>query len=183
MYERNKLLEAQYFLNQMKSNTNNFEVFCYNLSAFLSASRSTLYFMRREVKGTENQRWYDDKMRESEIFRFFTQKRDLTVHEKPVQPNVNISTQHRICVRATEVVVALKRVDSNGEVIEKYSSSKNLLPNTTNLKQEPKEGKVELTYVFDYDGSEESVINICERYFQDLERYVEEGIRLGYISG
>lgn len=183
MYERNKLLEARYFLNQMKSNTSNFKVFCYNLSAFLSASRSILYFIRREVKGTENQRWYDDKMRDSEIFRFFTQRRDLTVHEKPVQPNVNFSAEHRICVRATEVVVALKRVDSNGKVIENYSSSKNLPPNTTNLQQEPKEGKVELTYVFDYYGSEESVINICDRYFEDLELYIEEGIRLAYISG
>jgi len=77
MYERNKLAEARYFLEQMKINVNSFYAFCYNLSAFLSATRSVLYLVKKEVTRTSYWTWYETK-KQSQIVKFFIDKRNTS---------------------------------------------------------------------------------------------------------
>jgi hypothetical protein len=47
---RFKLQEAEYFLEQMKRNVDNFAHFAFNLSAFVSAARSITLVMQYQYK-------------------------------------------------------------------------------------------------------------------------------------
>jgi hypothetical protein len=47
---RFKLQEAEYFLEQMKNNVDNYKHFAFNLSAFVSAARSVTLVMQYQYK-------------------------------------------------------------------------------------------------------------------------------------
>src|ERR1051325_3352821 len=85
MNELKKLQEARYFYTKMIDEQQNKDKFLYNLSAFLSAARSVLQYAKEEVKNKPSgQNWYDNLMNSSRILKFFKDKRDLNIHEKPI---------------------------------------------------------------------------------------------------
>jgi hypothetical protein len=60
-----KLLEAQYFLKQMKLVYQDDDEFRYNLSAFLSAIRSVTWHMQKQYERVQKfKRWYEAKRSE-----------------------------------------------------------------------------------------------------------------------
>lgn len=85
---RDKLNEAAYFLTQMKANVEHKDGFRFNLSAFISALRSTTLFMQTEYTHTPGfLAWYETKQAEMEqdsILKFFNQQRVLTIHKRPI---------------------------------------------------------------------------------------------------
>lgn len=85
---RDKLNEAAYFLEQMKGNVENKEAFRFNLSAFMSALRSTTLFMQAEYTHTPGfLTWYATKQPEMErdkILKFFNKQRTQTIHIKSI---------------------------------------------------------------------------------------------------
>ena len=69
MFERKKLEEAKYFYKAMIKEREDREFFCYNLSAFLSASRSVLQYSLEEDKTKKDgKKWYDSHMTNNPIF-------------------------------------------------------------------------------------------------------------------
>jgi hypothetical protein len=66
---RFKLQEAEYFLEQMKNNVDNYAHFAFNLSAFVSATRSVTLVMQYQYKirvNTEESSsiWYRENVQE-----------------------------------------------------------------------------------------------------------------------
>jgi hypothetical protein len=93
-----KLGEAKYFYDrivevQKTEIQNNREYFTYNFSAFLSASRSVLQYMCKEIERKkvlvakqEAKKWYEGKMAASPNLQFFKGKRDINIHTAPIMP-------------------------------------------------------------------------------------------------
>ena len=82
MYELKKLNEAKYFLKRMIEETNQIDHFIFNLSAFLSSSRSILQYALEELKTKQGgQKWYNQYMTNEAMFRFFKDKRDINIHK------------------------------------------------------------------------------------------------------
>lgn len=91
---RDKLNEAEYFLAQMKTTMDNKNAFRYNLSAYISALRSTTMFMQKEYAHTPNfPSWYPTKrtqMEADKILSFFIHQRNLTIHTKPIETHAQV---------------------------------------------------------------------------------------------
>lgn len=98
MREYEKLAEARYFYDRMlevQTNEveNNRRYFIYNFSAFLSASRSVLQYMWKEIDRNKEptakqaaKKWLADRAAASPVLGFFKGKRDINIHATPVMP-------------------------------------------------------------------------------------------------
>ena len=72
MNELEKIREAEYFLGRMTEEREIRDAFRFNLSAFLSASRSVLqYALEAARQQPGGQAWYDAHMAASKILTFF----------------------------------------------------------------------------------------------------------------
>ncbi len=54
MYEKDKIIEAEYFYSRMSQEQNDRDAFRHNLSAFLSAARSVLQYALKEAETNTN---------------------------------------------------------------------------------------------------------------------------------
>src|SRR6266849_9740079 len=84
MLAREKYLEARYFHDQMHKHMDDCEVFKYNLSAFLQAFQSVIYYLQAEFSRDHRFRlWFKQKSAEMErdpVLQPLTRQRHLTVH-------------------------------------------------------------------------------------------------------
>jgi hypothetical protein len=91
---RDKLNEAEYFLAQMETTMDNKNAFRYNLSAYISALRSTTMFMQKEYAHTPNfPSWYlikQTQMKADKILSFFNHQRKSTIHIKPIVTHAQV---------------------------------------------------------------------------------------------
>jgi hypothetical protein len=72
MNEGQKIQEALYFYAQMLSNYEDRQNLVFNLSAFLSASRSAMQYALEEAKTKRGgQKWYDAHMVQSTVSAIF----------------------------------------------------------------------------------------------------------------
>jgi hypothetical protein len=193
MHEKIKLLEAEYFLNQMMALQSDYFKFTFNLSAFLSATRSVLYFMREELQGSRNQPWFDNKMNSTDILKFFKSTRDLNIHIRPCRPAKDV----RVMVPVTTITTTLNGVaiSSSGQIV--YTRQSPISP--TEIPQ------AELFHNYRFDEAffdqtsaqytnddkilckrlfkQYDVLTFCSEYFKELTAIVDEGISKKYISG
>lgn len=96
--KKKKLDEAKYFYDRMvevqkTEIQHNREYFVYNFSAFLSAARSVLQYMCKEIDRKkdpaarqEAKKWYEGKMAASPNLQYFKGKRDINIHTTPIMP-------------------------------------------------------------------------------------------------
>jgi hypothetical protein len=178
MNEKEKLEEAKYFYSRMVMEEENREAFKYNLSAFLAAARSVMYYAYNEVEKTPNQKWYDDWMNSSDVLKFFKCKRDFNIHTAPIDPKKHVNIHITEVIHVTESS-HIKVIDKNGRVKEERE-----------IKEEPKphEGpkssvKSESRYEFDDWKGPEDLMTLCKMYIQELEKVVQDGISKGFITG
>jgi len=180
MHEKMKLEESKYFFSRMSETKNETVGFIYNLSAFLSASRSVLQYTLKEAKVKDGgSKWYYDYVLSNPILKFFRDKRDLNIHEKPVRPHAT----HKIMITETlhisdSVSIIIK--DKDGNIKEQFTT-----PEEPKLISEDKECPVisETEYRFKDWGGGEDVITLCRLYLEKLETLVKDGIEKGLISG
>ena len=193
MHEKVKLLEAEYLLNQMIALQGDYYKFTFNLSAFLSAARSVLYFMREELKGSKNQTWFDNKMNSTDILKFFKSTRDLNIHIRPCNPAKDV----RVMVPVTTLTTTLNGVaiSSNGQIVytaqppvspmeipkaesfHNYRFDEAFFDQTSD--QYTNDDKILCKRLFkQYD-----VLTFCSEYLKELTMLVDEGISNKYISG
>lgn len=177
MYEKQKLEEAEYFLSRMKVEIGNPKSFQFELSAFLSASRSVLQFALKEVENTPNQAWYDGIVSKSTVLGFFKDKRDVNIHVQPVPLQIGVTATDNATIGIMESVVVVKKKE--GRVVETITSRPTEQPST----DESPLSTVTHRYSFpDWTGSED-VLVLSEKYLEELRILVDDGIRQGYIQG
>jgi hypothetical protein len=180
MNKKEKLKEAEYFLAQMKVEQDNRERFEFNLSAFLSATRSVLQYAYEEVKkeGTREMKWYENSVSGSQILKYFKDKRDDNIHIEPAKPRADFSVEITEHIGVSDSLEDEAR-DKDGKVIAQGSSEKlsqKLVKARTSIKQEVK-------YKFHGWPGNDDIMTLCERYIQELEKVVKDGVSKGYITG
>ena len=178
MHENLKLAETEYFLNNMTEHENDPSEFHFLLSAFLSAARSVLQYALEEVKGNpQAQQWYEAKIAGSNILKFFKGKRDINIHQEPVQTNQHITIALKETVHISEAVrVVITRGDGTTET---HNSTGAASP----PKQEESKSLRSSKYFFnDWSGTED-VVTLCHAYAAELRNLVTEGVANNYISG
>jgi hypothetical protein len=118
---RNKLSEAEYFLDRMVETQADRDAFEYNLSAFLAAFRSVDYVMTAEFDdrpGFANwHRTQVTKVKADKGMKLLVDKRHLTIHKEPVKPRaeIEVKVSETIRVNATASVV-VRHKDGTTEV-------------------------------------------------------------------
>lgn len=179
MNKKAKIKEAKYFLTRMKEEHDNRESFDFNLSAFLSAARSVLQYVRKEAKAKKGgQQWHDNWISANPILKFFKCKRNINIHDEPVKPSAHFQATFTEKAGASESFSIVHR-DKDGKIISKYSSE------PSKPKPEKPETSVEheVRYKFSDWTGDEDVITLCEKYIQELEKVVEDGVSKGFITG
>lgn len=179
MFEtKNKLNEAKYFLGQIKRSLDDPEILGFNLSAFVSASRSVTFFMQKEFKESLRfENWYLDmqkKMKGDCILRFFNSLRVCNVHIRSIMINRHISIHLREPPIQIFESVGVK-VIRNGKVIQESSSP---LTISSPSRDPPsydssREVKMHFEEKPDEDGYE-----LCEEYLKRIENIIEECFRV-----
>ena len=92
MYEQSKIDEAAYFLGRVRAVLNDRQEVDYNLSAFLAAARSALQYALDEAKTKAGgQAWYERNVSASQVVKVFKDKRNISIHERPVKPSARYS--------------------------------------------------------------------------------------------
>lgn len=177
MYEQMKIDEASYFLGRMNDCRNNPKTFCFELSAFLSAARSILQYALKEAETqSKGQAWYDSHVCGNAEIRFFKDKRDASIHVKPVAPTANVNISVTEVVQISESI-SVKLTDSDGRVIGESSISS---PMPTPI--EPLAPRISYSYTFpDWPGADD-VVALCSRYLAAVEAAVTDGITKGLLK-
>jgi hypothetical protein len=179
MHEKDKLEEAKYFFSKMQNEKENPAAFKHNLSAGLSSARSVGQYALDEAKTkTGGQKWYDGLMKSSPILTFFKNKRNYNIHTAPV-----VLLKHR-SITLTEIIRASESItieikDKDGKLIGVRMISD---PPNSQI-PEGSSATSETVYRFDDWAKGEDVIALCSKYMAELERFIQEGIDKGYISG
>jgi hypothetical protein len=175
MHERYKIDEAKFFLERMEESIHDRRAFRYNLSALLSSARSVLQYARKESVAKDRQKWYDETASRNDVLRFFIDKRDVNIHDEPVNPS-------------SHIVIAISEnvgVFSSATV----ASFNNRPVDMDRPKEEPPppkpletRNKGTIVYRFDDWSGSEDVIALSRRYIEELEKFVQRGIKEGILS-
>lgn len=131
---RDKLLEAKYFLEQMKLNESNREAFRYNLSAFLSAARSVTFIMQNEFSQVSGfKEWYNEKganMKTDSSMKFLNDKRVMSIHLEQIRPHAKATVSLTARIKTNVSISALiKRTNGTVERLEPVAET-NAPPST-----------------------------------------------------
>src|SRR5438552_4545066 len=119
MHEKAKVSEAEFFLTCLQRSASSGDKFHYFLSAFLSAARSALQYALEEARTKGSQSWYESAMRTSPILRFFKDKRDINIHQRPVAVMQQTILTESVHVGISEsLVIVMERADGTTETRE-----------------------------------------------------------------
>lgn len=175
MNEQRKLSEAKYFYAGMCATYETKNEFLFELSAFLSASRSVLLYARKEAQNKiGGQRWFDEYCERDQLLGFFRDRRDLNIHTEPIKvtTGIQISPWDTINIPESVNVVLIKRGAEN-----LYESGLAGLPDKIDHTQ------IRVKYTFaDWPGTEE-VLELSRQYYEHLLSFVNDGKQRGFISG
>lgn len=154
MNERFKYGEASYFAGHLADPAIEYTKFRYELSAFLSASRSLLQFARHQVKqrrgGLE---WYDSWVRKEPLIVFFRNQRNDNVHRSPVQvPRVFRKVVSDHITIGEDLRIPLTHVST------------------------------EVEYRFDSWPGPESAVELIQQYLVTLDRFLVVGVSEGWLE-
>jgi hypothetical protein len=159
MNEQSKIDEAIYFLTGIQRAVDDQQATRYEVSAFLSATRSVLQYALKEAAGKAGgQRWYDQIIKVDSVVDFLKDSRDINVHERPV-PMLTHTTFH--------VGTAAMSISS--------SSATPLAP------PEPPAPR---SYRYEFKGwsGPEGVAALCARYLNEVTRIVADGQAQGFLT-
>lgn len=152
--------------------------FSYNLGAFLTAARSVLQYALEEAKTKSGgQAWYDASVSAIPEVKFLKDKRDISVHERPVVPNrrFNIAISGH-AVFTDSIHVTVTRADGT---IERDDPPQ---PKFVNPSPSSGESSSSVTFFFPDWPATEDVMSICITYINAIEDIVRNGRALGYIT-
>jgi hypothetical protein len=155
----------------MKQTANDWKLFKFHLSSFLSAMRSISLIMQKEYAQSSGfGKWYEhqqEEMRKDKLLKFFLELRNTTIHQKQVNPNVQISfnlTDLFSMPSGSTIVIGDKK---EGPYLT--NASVGGIPGTDVTKLQ----SIQKWY---FDAKrDEDVITLCERYLSNMSAMVYEG--------
>lgn len=177
MHEQEKLKEAKHFFAKMRKAIDDPDAFHFELSAFLSSSRSILQYGSEEAKTMpRGQAWYDSHVSGNSILQYFKDKRDINIHAEPVKANQQISVTVNEHIHISESLkIEIQREDGSIEIREHNE------PNST-PESKPDDSTIMIKYTFsDWSGTED-VIELCEKYINALEAFINNGQADGFLT-
>ncbi len=173
MHEQEKISEAEYFYARMRTEANNPSAFKFDLSAFLSATRSVLQYALKEAETKiGGQAWYDNHISKSKVAKFFKDRRDINIHQKPLSLSQSVTVKIQDVIRVSEAIFITKIDEQGNRIQEENSSSTQVsLPGYVN-------GSVETEYSYSFSewSSTNNVFDICNLYLTELRAIIQDGI-------
>jgi hypothetical protein len=177
---RDKLNEAQYFLNRMEETQKSAnagtpsarDAFKYDLNAFITAARSVTYVMQKDFKrvpGFED--WYEvkqDEMRNDEVMLFFHKQRNITIHQGSIEPightmitvTENLGISDSVSITETNADGTEEKVGSQPDQIQQANENQT-------------EVKLEQEWFFD-KFLPNNVLTVCNVQITKLRQIVNE---------
>jgi hypothetical protein len=177
MHDQQKLDEARFFIGAMTTSVEDSMAFRFNLSAFLSAARSVLQYALEETKSkTGGQAWYNAQMVSNPVLRFFKDKRDVNIHERPVDTPATIN------VTVTDVIgfsdaVLIREFGADGILV----TERGLGAATPAVVTCPPPS-VSRRYNFPDWTGQEDVLQLCRDYVMAVESVVSDGRSKGFLA-
>jgi hypothetical protein len=119
-----KFNEAVYFYKQMVSTVNNIRTFPFNLSAFLSALRSTTFYLQVQYKRDPRfEKWYaeaQESMSRDPVLKMLKDLRTEAVHQRPVNLVVKSGQEFHEDPIVTKHLEITHTSDSEGNIAWRY---------------------------------------------------------------
>lgn len=174
---REKLREAEYFLERVRENQPDREAFKYTLSAFLSAARSVTFFMQKEFKRTLGfEAWYEieqDKMKSDPVMKFFLDARNVTLKQEHVPTRAQVAVGMSVEISSSvSLSIQVVRADGTKEVVRSEPASP-----TGGTKAAETEATVEWRWYFEDPPRgvvEKDVVTLCEEHVAKLDTLIAE---------
>jgi hypothetical protein len=147
--------------------------FLYELSAFLSAARSTLQHALEEAKTKPGgQAWDDAQVSGKTLVKFFSAKRNISVHRQPVVPTTSAGVTLTASVGSA---LHLRVTNAQGEVVQEVSGGDAPSP-------PPPPPVVTYSYTFiDWTGPED-MLALCRQYLAEVQSVVSDGVVHGHLT-
>ncbi len=161
-----KLREAEYFLEKMRSSMENPDAFRWNLSALLSAARSVTFYLQKEFSGDPGfDEWYQarrEEMLADDEMRFLNEARINSIHVRAVSPHTVRHVRIHDSVRGSDAIHI--DVVRDGEVVETRDSGP-----SHREPPAPRPSESQTSYFFqEFPGGEKDVLEVMERHLGKL---------------
>ncbi|TXL67460.1 hypothetical protein FHP05_00090 [Cerasibacillus terrae] len=185
-YCRHKIAESKYFFEKLESLEKEGQLleFTYNLSAFLSATRSISSYVQDKAKKKKEVQTVIDVIEKDKIIRFLVKQRNYTVHRKQLKlsASANADLYSSITVNPKESIeVETYNINDEGDEIVQLTQVE---PEYYNVSYIQKDSSPTISYQFIFDewkGSED-ILYLCGYYLNWLEQFVSEMRNKGYIN-
>ncbi|MFN2453017.1 MAG: hypothetical protein ABR577_02225 [Pyrinomonadaceae bacterium] len=176
MHERQKISESEYFYSRMKVEVNDPEAFKFNLSAFLSAARSVLQYALEEAKIMRGgEAWYSGQVNSSKVAKFFKDRRDINIHQKPIALSQSITIEEVLRVSESGSITKIDEQDS--------VTTENFPPTTSFLAEDSQDGNsTKFSYSFPEWPSTNDALSLCDIYLSELKAIVQNGINNKFLT-
>ena len=168
-----KLAEAQYFRHWMNECVNVPVHFRYELSAFLTSARNVMIYLLKECKRRDCQnknrdcrKWYDHQMGSNKTLKFFRCKRNLNIHDRPIESQQLVKLKAKETVVLEDSVSIIRSTDEDGKVVgpEAIEHAPSALVPT----------KIERTVDYLFSPGQENVLELCDMYVAELQVVLTE---------
>jgi hypothetical protein len=164
MNEDSKIEEAEFFLAHIEKAADDERATRFYASAFLSAARSALQYVLKEVTPdsggqtkqrcgvqkkarSDGQNWYDAQVSLDPLVRFLKDRRDINIHKRPLPMRTNISIR----------IPDTRLPDNASTTTFDYSFQ-------------------------DWTEPEKDLLALCKRYISEIKRIVADGRTKGFLS-
>ena len=154
---KEKICEAQHFLDKIEETQNDPKPFNYNLSAFLEAFRSIEHFMKKELTDPNLDPCYKKLrkwMNNDHHVQLLTQERNITTHERIISKRSDVAAHVPPLSGAIAQIgsVSGRIVNEDGSVIEFSSKEAETMPAEGETTGE-KKTLVKYTWYFTLNGN------------------------------
>lgn len=163
---KDKFEEAKHFLSIMNKEKESETPVRFNFSAFLTSSRCVFQYGLEIFKSLDHERLYKQWINDHSIAKFFKDKRDINIHEKPVSPNLQINVKGYETIGITEsIVIVLK--DTNGNIKDSYQ---NKGPKINDLPT--KQTTTTFSYFLENWLGPEDLFEACQLYLDEIQEFI-----------
>ncbi|QPC47562.1 hypothetical protein [Mangrovibacillus cuniculi] len=171
-----KLNEAKFFNKLLKDHYLKYPDFNYYLNAFLSSSRAVTWVMNSEYDKTKGyHEWFENEKPSDEIHGLLKKINDLRIQTnkiKPVRANPNALFTIDETTITDEIREQLIKIDK-----KKVSITLSVASAASDEKSNDEitfKGKIENVFNSVDEFPDENILEVCEKYVEELERVVLE---------
>jgi hypothetical protein len=162
-----KFNEAFYFYSQMVATVNNTRTFPFNLSAFLSALRSTTFYLQVQYGHEERfAGWYagaQEIMKRNPVLKMLKDFRTEAIHQKPVNLAVYSGPKLHEKPTTTTRLEITHIPDPDGNITWRYRFG-----------QHAEERDAEAITDWEFETNGESVLTACQHGLTELQKLLDE---------